>query len=209
MGKRSQSNGPFALMVGSLLKSPLRYVLGIGTAGTITAYLCAKYYYTQKYETSILAVNRLLQNERLLSQHNEIWEIMQLSTKTRNELQQTVETVNNNIHRNYTTNPGMMDYFITPKRAFNTTHDDFIDRHLYRFDKLGLTQETQQELSAAASWTFHVLHPSSTKQNDHQYTQDDIKRANKIQQIMVEFDGPPPPCCDDNIFLKAKNYQSP
>eukprot|EP01084_Bolivina_argentea_P051270 94315_1 len=154
--------------------------------------------------TSLFTKKQDLKHDRskaLLSQHAEIWDLMKLSNNAKNELQDTVFNVHTAIQNNYKNNSSFMNQFKSPNRINHEdiTQNKFIENHRKRFNMLGLTNDTKNELIKSANWTWNVLYDTM----DTNVTEEDTQRANQIKQMMIKLNGPPP-CCDDNIFLKAQ-----
>ena len=140
--------------------------------------------------------------DQLLLQHQEIWNLMQLSKSASDELQSTVDTVYQNIEMNKMNDSSFMDRFNQPNRHENFNVEQYISSHKKRFDNLGLSENTKKELINSAEWVWNVLHNNDFN-NDTSLNAQDLERAQIITQMMKDLNGPPA-CCDDNIFLKAQ-----
>ena len=173
----------------------------IPTVTLVSAYTGYQYYNIYLKQASV--TNDSKSTKELLKQHAQIWDLMNLSKNAKNELQQTVENVNNSIQTNYKNDQSFMKQFKEPNRTNKNglTQKNFLDNHMKRFNMLGLTNDTKNELISAANWTWNVLYD---KDSHSSISKEDIKRAEILKQMMNELNGPPP-CCDDNIFIKAKN----
>jgi hypothetical protein len=138
-------------------------------------------------------------NAELTAKHNEIWDLMSLTAAARNELNAVVLRVNAQMAVNRARNPEVYDkVFKESKRKADPTHDEYVQDHLNRWQLLGLSAGTQQELLQAAEFCWTALHdPTAT------LTAEELRKAEIIRKMMKDLGGPPP-CCDENIFEKAK-----
>jgi hypothetical protein len=138
-------------------------------------------------------------NSELTAKHNEIWDLMSLSAAARDELNAVVLRVNAQMAANRARNPEVYDkVFKESKRRLDPTHDEYVTDHLTRWQLLGLTAGTQRELLQAAEFCWTALHdPAAT------LTAEEVATAEIIRRMMKDLGGPPP-CCDENIFEKAK-----
>ena len=136
-------------------------------------------------------------NDALVKKHNEIWDLMGLSRSARDELNGIVIAVNTQIMKNKAERPEMMKELSDVKRAEKLTHEQYIAKHKKRFDGLKISEPTQKELFAAAEFVWKALHSTG-----EDFTDEQRKTAQTIQNMMRELNGPPP-CCDDNIFKRA------
>ena len=174
------------------MASKVRLLLYGGIASVGSYYGLNKY-----YSNGIDPKSTIKPTEELLVQHEQIWNLMQLSQKSQIELQNTVKIVNEGLQKNYAENPTFMDQFKSPNRQQPSSLEDYIKQHSQRFDKLGLTPSTKSELLSAAKWTWNVLHIANYASSN-----EDMERAKTIQKMMKDLNGPPI-CCDDNIFIKS------
>jgi hypothetical protein len=135
----------------------------------------------------------------LTAKHNEIWDLMGLSHPVRDELNAVVLRVNRQMAANRSVRPEEYDrVFRESKRKENIDHDEYVADHLKRWDLLQLSAPAQQELLGAAEFCWTALHDP-----DAPLTADERQKAEIIRTMMKELGGPPP-CCDENIFEKAK-----
>ncbi len=140
-------------------------------------------------------------NKELVDQHNQIWALMGLSQKAKDELNGIVVAVNNQLAKNKKEHPEMMAANPTLRVPHEKmTHEKYIEAHLGRFKKLGISADTQKELLAGAEFCWSALYDkdAASKFNDEQR-----KVAATIGNMMKQLNGPPP-CCDDSIFNRAK-----
>ncbi len=135
-------------------------------------------------------------NQSLLRQHNEIWDLMGLSPKAREELNGIVLDVNTRMDHNRAASPEAWAAASAVKRGQPKTREEYMAAHRKRFDALQIGESTQQELLAAADFTWTALQPGSDVPEEKRRT------AQKIRDLMSALKGPPP-CCDDNIFERA------
>jgi hypothetical protein len=138
-------------------------------------------------------------NAELTVKHNEIWDLMGLSWPVKDELNAVVLRVNANMWENRSRNPEEYDkVFKESKRKEAITHDEYVADHLKRWQTLQLSERAQRELLAAAEFCWTALHdPSAPKSAEER------GKAEIIRAMMKELGGPPP-CCDENIFEKAR-----
>jgi hypothetical protein len=141
-------------------------------------------------------------NDALVKQHNDIWALMGLSQKAKDELNGIVVAVNSQVAKNKKEHPEMMAKIGEPKRTDHAkmTREDYLKAHKTRFDKLKISDATQKELMAGAEFCWAALYDkdAASRFNDEQR-----KVAKTIADMMKQLSGPPP-CCDDNIFERAK-----
>jgi hypothetical protein len=140
-------------------------------------------------------------NKDLLKQHTEIWGLMGLSKKAQDELNGIVVSVNKQIAKNKAEHPGECAKVADVKRADHPLNrEEYVANHKKRFDFLKISEPTQKELFGAADFVWGALHaPDASKK----YTAEQQKTAGIIRDMMKKMNGPPP-CCDDNIFARAK-----
>lgn len=135
----------------------------------------------------------------LTGKHNDIWGLMGLSQPVRDELNAVVLQVNTLMTANRNRRPEEYDeVFKNSKRKENITHEEYIADHQKRWKTLGLSGTAQGELLAAAEFCWTALHDPDATLTDEQR-----KTADIIRTMMKELGGPPP-CCDENIFEKAR-----
>lgn len=133
----------------------------------------------------------------LVQQHDEIWNLMGLSKPARDELDKIVLSVNGQIEHNKAAHPEAIAAAKDVVRAQGEmTHETYVASHKQRFDRLGISAPTQTELLGAADFVWSALHDPSVPAEKRQV-------AEKIQAMMMKALNGPPPCCDDNIFLRA------
>lgn len=138
-------------------------------------------------------------NAELTAKHNEIWDLMSLTAPARNELNAVVLAVNAQMAANRARNPEVYDkVFKESKRKSDPTHDEYVKDHLNRWQLLGLSGGTQHELLQAAEFCWTALHDPTAP-----LTAEELAKAEIIRKMMKDLGGPPP-CCDENIFEKAK-----
>ncbi len=130
--------------------------------------------------------------KKLLQQHTEIWKMMGLSEPAQKELNAIVVGVEGALEKNKQAHPELFGK--EPKRAKQPTHDEYMAAHKKRFDALKISAATQKELLASAEFVWKALHDPAVAPKDKEV-------AMKIKDMMKMG---PPPCCDDNIFEKAK-----
>lgn len=140
-------------------------------------------------------------NKDLLKQHTEIWGLMGLSKKAQDELNGIVVSVNKQIAKNKAEHPDECARVADVKRADHPlNHEEYVANHKKRFDFLKISEPTQKELFGAAEFVWGALHaPDASKK----YTAEQKKTAGILRDMMKKMNGPPP-CCDDNIFARAK-----
>jgi hypothetical protein len=133
-------------------------------------------------------------NAELLKKHSEIWELMGLSPRAQQELNDTVVSINTGIYENQ--RPDAFEQ-ATAKRNTESplTYESYLAGHERRFALLGISEPTQAELLAALTFTWKVLH-------DPKIPAEQREVAEKIRDLMKSMGGPPP-CCDDSIFERA------
>lgn len=141
-------------------------------------------------------------NAALLKQHTDIWNLMGLSQRAKDELNGIVVAVNSQMMANKKEDPEAYAKMSAVKRADpkHFTHEDYAANHKRRFDALGVSPETQKELMASADFVWQALHDPAAAQK---FTDEQRKTAGIIQDMMHKLAGPPP-CCDDNIFMRAQ-----
>jgi hypothetical protein len=136
-------------------------------------------------------------NQALVVQHTQIWQLMELSDAAQKELNGVVVAVNRQMAKNKEAHPEAFASAATVKRSGGKlTYDQYMANHKRRFDFLKLSEATQGELLAAATFVWRALH-------DRDVPEDKRKVAETIKNMMIQLEGPPP-CCDDNIFERAK-----
>ena len=134
--------------------------------------------------------------QALLKQHTEIWNLMELSPDAQKELNGIVAAVHKQMAKNKKERPEEMARLSEVKRATKPTFEEYMANHKRRFDALKISAPTQEELLAASEFTWNALH-------DPDVPADKRKAAETIRSMMHSMNGPPP-CCDDNIFERAK-----
>ena len=135
-------------------------------------------------------------NAELLKRHAEIWGLMGLSARAREELNETVVSVNTGLHENENRRPESFKQAMTPRRSDRPlTYENFVSSHKKRFALLKITGATQGELLAALDFTWKALHDPDVPEEKREV-------AEKIRDLMISMEGPPP-CCDDSIFERA------
>jgi hypothetical protein len=135
----------------------------------------------------------------LTAKHNEIWDLMSLSLPVRDELNAVVLRINARMTENRARNPEEYDaVFKESKRQENIDHATYVADHLKRWQTLGLSETTRTELLAAAEFCWTALHDPSAR-----LSAAELQKAEIIRTMMKDLGGPPP-CCDENIFEKAK-----
>ena len=135
-------------------------------------------------------------NAELLTTHAEIWELMGLSESAREELDDTVVSINAAIDENENDPTELLKQAKVPRRSDRPlTYDAFVSSHKRRFALLKLSESTRAELLAALDFTWKALHDPNTPEETRQ-------AAEKIRNLMKSMGGPPP-CCDDNMFERA------
>jgi hypothetical protein len=138
-------------------------------------------------------------NAELTVKHDEIWDLMGLSRPVKDELNAVVLTVNTQMAENRSRNPEVYDkVFKQSKRKETISRAEYISDHKKRWQMLGLSVAAQEELLSAAEFCWTALHDPSAK-----LTAEELGKAEIIRTMMKELGGPPP-CCDENIFEKAK-----
>jgi hypothetical protein len=141
-------------------------------------------------------------NAALLKQHNEIWALMGLSPAAKDELNKIVLAVSGQLHKNKYDHPAEFKKAMEVKRTpgETMTHEAYLANHKRRFDVLKISDATQSELFKAAEFVWSALHDpdAATK-----FSEEQRKVARTINDMMKQLNGPPP-CCDDNIFERAK-----
>lgn len=127
--------------------------------------------------------------EALLKKHTELFTFMGLSQRSTDELLAKVAWVYDGIKSKTEKNPEAAKALAAMvKRGNPKTEQEALKRHGDRYKMLGLTPETDRELSAAFSSIYRDLHSPNPSE-----------RAKKIQELMAQL----PPCCNDNIFERA------
>lgn len=140
-------------------------------------------------------------NEELIATHDDIWVLMELTPSVCRELNGVVLRVNAQMSANRDRNPELYDrVFKESKRAESVGHDEYVDDHVKRWTLLGLSDAAQRELLRAAEFCWTALHDPEAA-----LTPADREKAEVIRRMMKELGGPPP-CCDANIFEKAKTF---
>jgi len=135
-------------------------------------------------------------NAELLRKHTEIWNLMGLSISAADELNGIVVAVNARMEENRREKPHAFAQAMEVKRARGEmAHADYIANHERRFELLRISPPTQKELLAAADFTWKALH-------DPDLPPEKMRTAQTIQAMMKAMGGPPP-CCDDNLFVRA------
>ena len=138
-------------------------------------------------------------NEELIAKHDEIWTLMGLSARVGHELNAVVLCVNAQMSANRDRNPEVYDrVFKDSKRTASVSREEYLSDHLRRWTLLRLSDEAQFELRQAAEFCWTALHDA-----DLALSAPDREKAQMIRRLMKELGGPPP-CCDDQIFEKAK-----
>jgi hypothetical protein len=138
-------------------------------------------------------------NAELTVKHDEIWDLMGLSRGVKDELNAVVLRVNTRMAENRGRNPEEYDkVFKESKRKETISHDEYVEDHLKRWQTLQLSAAAQKELLAAAEFCWTALHDPNAK-----LTAQQLEKAEIIRRMMKDLGGPPP-CCDENIFDKAK-----
>lgn len=132
----------------------------------------------------------------LVQQHTEIWNLMGLSPAAIEELNGIVIALNAQMARHRDEEPAAYAELSAVQRApGQLTHEDYIANHERRFDALRISPPTRAELLASAEFVWIALH-------DPDVPQEKRRTAEVIQGLMKSLGGPPP-CCDDNLFLRA------
>ena len=151
-------------------------------------------------DETVMAMRTLAaRNAELVVRHNEIWDLMGLSVTVRDELNAVVLRINAQMTLNRSRNPEEYDrVFKESKRAQAVTHEEYVADHRSRWQALGLSQLAQIELLAAAEFCWTALHDPTAA-----LTQVEREKAEIIRTMMKALGGPPP-CCDENVFEKAK-----
>ena len=135
-------------------------------------------------------------NAELLTTHAEIWELMGLSESAREELDDTVVSINAAMARNENDPTELLNQAKAPRRRDRPlSYDAFVQSHKRRFSLLKLSDSTREELLAALDFTWQALHDPNTPEDTRQ-------AAEKIRNLMKSMGGPPP-CCDDSMFERA------
>ena len=135
-------------------------------------------------------------NTELLKKHAEIWDLMGLSAGAKEELNETVVSINTGIHENRNKATEAFKQATVGRRSDRPlTYDGFVSRHKRRFALLKISGSTQAELLAALDFTWKALH-------DPEVPEEKREVAEKIRDLMISMGGPPP-CCDDSIFERA------
>jgi hypothetical protein len=135
-------------------------------------------------------------NQALLQMHSEIWSLMGLSQKATEELNEIVVSINTKVHENEHKYPEQFAKARAVKRSeLPLTHEEYLASHKRRFELLGISRPTQQELIGALQFTWKALHDPAVPEHRRE-------AAIKIREMMKSMEGPPP-CCDDNIFVRA------
>lgn len=95
-------------------------------------------------------------NAELLKKHSEIWELMGLSPRAQQELNDTVVSINTGIHENQ--RPDAFEQ-ATAKRSSESplTYESYLAGHKRRFALLEISEPTQAELLAASDVFIPVL----------------------------------------------------
>ena len=135
-------------------------------------------------------------NAALLKRHSEIWDLMGVSAGAKEELNETVVSINAGIHKSSSERPEAFEKVTARRRSDGPlTYEDFVSSHKRRFALLEISGPTQAELLAALDFTWKALH-------DPEVPSEKREAAEKIRELMTTMGGPPP-CCDDSIFERA------
>ena len=138
-------------------------------------------------------------NAELTIKHDEIWDLMGLSGPVKDELNAVVLRINGQMWANRSRNPEEYDkVFKESKRKEIVNREQFVADHLARWHILQLSGAAQRELLAAAEFCWTALHDPAAA-----LTAEERAKAETIQKMMKELGGAPP-CCDENIFEKAR-----
>ena len=136
-------------------------------------------------------------NDELVQKHNEVWALMGLSQRARDELNAIVLGINTQIYKNRQERPVEFAQAMHVQRSSEPlTHEAYMGSHKRRFDLLGISQPTQRELLDSTDFIWQALH------GDGKFTPEQRKTAETIRDMMKAMSGPPP-CCDENIFKRA------
>jgi hypothetical protein len=128
--------------------------------------------------------------------HGGIWNLMGLSQRATDELNAIVLSINKRVHENEDRYPEEFAKARVVKRSeAPPTHEEYVASHKRRFQLLGISEPTQEELLGALELTWKALHDPAVPKEQHQV-------AIEIRAMMKSMGGPPP-CCDDNIFTRA------
>ena len=135
-------------------------------------------------------------NHELLRVHNGIWSLMGLSSHARDELNGIVVSINTKVHENEERYPEEFARARMVRRSETPlTHDEYVASHKRRFALLGISIPTQEELFGALEFVWKALHDPAVPEEQRE-------AAIAIREMMKSMGGPPP-CCDDNIFIRA------
>mmetsp|Transcript_54907 Transcript_54907/g.87678 ORF Transcript_54907/g.87678 Transcript_54907/m.87678 type:complete len:185 (+) Transcript_54907:40-594(+) len=171
-------------------------LLFFGVAAAASSYYGYAHLYGKQAMSSYALEMKSTSN--VLALHEEVWNTLRLSTKAQQELQQTIHSLHTSLLESGSNDSNFMAAFGASERQQTPlSYKEYIQAHADRFEKLGLSNHTKNELIASTRWVWHVLHDEFET-----YSDDDVERAQTIQHMMKQFGGAPL-CCDDNIFLKS------
>jgi hypothetical protein len=135
-------------------------------------------------------------NQELLRIHSGIWSLMGLSPEATDELNSLVVSINTRVHENRDRYPEEFAKARIVKRSETPpTHEEYVASHKRRFELLGISKPTQEELFGALEFVWNALH-------DPDVPEEKREAALAIREMMKSMGGPPP-CCDENIFVRA------
>jgi len=140
-----------------------------------------------------------IDNERLLAIHIPVCKAMGLSESAIDELNQIIIETNTRLQYIRHTEP---EYFeehskILPPKS-SLSREKYFSNHFDRFEKLGLSERTNQQLRMIMDTLYRSLNDPNAYQ-DPSYNQELAKNL-RIFQF-------PPKCCDNNLYVRAKHSE--
>jgi len=133
---------------------------------------------------------------KLVEKHSEIWTLMRLSPGATDELNRIVVDLSSLLkqdRRERATTGAPEPEILRTDRPL--TREEFLERHQYRFESLGVSQATGVELLGAADFVWKALHDADVPAEQRE-------TAETIQKMMLALGGPPP-CCDDSMLDRS------
>jgi len=133
---------------------------------------------------------------KLLGMHDRLWDLIGLSKNGARELNELVLKLRRNIKYNENRR-SELEKLIIPGTVTgqSDTRDRYIESHRKRFQLLGISNATQEELFTAMERVWKDLHDPSAPPEA-------LARAERIQELMRPW---LPPCQDDRILEFRKS----